>query len=201
MNAIKAALNMSNLSVPAKINRANFVLMALNGNPNYPGISGVLTSAQAAVDNLETAWKNAADGGKKLTALMHDAEAALMVEMSKVAHYVEDNGNSDPEKIHSAGLDLRIFKGQTIDANAYWVKNGKASGEIIVKIKAQLRTMYNWQYCLDPMATNAWIDMMSTHSRLHIENLTAGQKYWVRVCFIDKNGTHAFTNPISIIVI
>jgi hypothetical protein len=89
----------------------------------------------------------------------------------------------------------------TIDANAYWVKNGKASGEIIVKIKAQLRTMYNWQYCLDPMATNAWIDMMSTHSRLHIENLTAGQKYWVRVCFIDKNGTHAFTNPISIIVI
>jgi hypothetical protein len=201
MSIVKVVLNMSKLSVPAKINRAKFVVAELTGNPSYATPTPTLASVTAAINALETAWVNAEDGGKAKTALMHDAEAALMVLMTKLMHYIEDNSAGLPANVHSSGLTLRTFTGQTVPTNTYWVKNGKEIGEIVVKIKAHPRSTYRWQYSVDPIGPTTWVDYMSTRSRVYIKNLTVGLKYWIRVCYMDKNGEHAFTNPISVIVV
>ena len=201
MKAMKVALNMSTLSIPAKISRANFIVSGLTGNVNYPSPTPTLLSINNAITNLGTAWNNAADGGKTKTALMHDAEADLMILMNKLAHYIEDNSGGLVENIHSTDLTLKKFVGQSVPQNTYWVKNGEESGEIVAKIKAgPPHAVYHWQYTND-MGSNNWTDYMSTHSRVHIKNLMVGQKYWLRISYIDKNGEHTFTTAIEVIVV
>lgn len=200
-NSLKAVLNMSKLSVAAKINRARIIVESIDANPTvFITPNPDLITLNNAIDELEKAFTDASDGGKTKTAVMHDKEAEVMKLMNDLTAYVQAIADGDESVIHLASLYVKVFRGPGVDA--FSVERGENHGEVIVKVKAVRGACYHWQYCPEPIVTNNWIDAgESTQSRILIKGLTPGLVYWFRVAIVDKNGKHPFNTPLSIMVV
>jgi hypothetical protein len=196
---LKVALKMSKLSVPEKINKARNVHdavitnLSLFGNP-----SQLLSAVDAATNQLEDAWHNAQDGGKSLTALMHVKEHALMKLMNDLANYVESFCDNNEELVYMAKLDIK--KPASVNRPEFEVIQLDHQGAVGLRVKPRSKIIYKWQYCLDPIAANAWVTAKSTNvANAEIENLSVGELYWFRVVFISTSGEEAHA-PISLAV-
>jgi hypothetical protein len=189
MNKIlRVALNMSQLSVPGKINKATAIVAAINSNagvfttPNPP-----LNSVNAAILALQLAWNNAQDGGKTKKAIMHDREAKLMKLMIDLSHYVEALANGDESIVHLAAMDVKQKPVQNLPD--FEVKQLPESGSVKVRVKSHPNSMYKFQYSTD--GDTNWIDAkITTAARAVISGLQTGVKYFFRVVFLDKDGEH-----------
>ena len=196
---VKVALNMTKLSVPDKINRARFIVNCLTGNSNFTTPNPTLSTIVQAINNLEVAWNNAADGGKTKTALMHDAENALMNLMSRLAHYVEDTAANDENKIHSSGMDIKKPATAT-NKGDFYVEQSEESGVVIAKISSKGIAVYFWETSTDEGKT--WTQALEgTQSRVELSGLTPGQKYLFRVRYTDKEGPHPYSESLSLTVV
>jgi len=198
---VKAVLNMNGLSIPSKINKARLVTDAVSVNvgtfvspvPDIPTMT-------AAIDDLETAWHDAADGGKSKKAIMHDKEADLMKLMIKLAHYVEDTADGDENVIHLAALDTKKVTSRL--RNQFEVNYGSASGSVQLRVKALNGGIYKWQYSTDPTNASSWVAAGESFvSKFNISGLTPGKVYWFRVAVKNKTTDLGFSDLISIIVI
>lgn len=185
---VKVVLNMSELSVPEKISKARNVHDALADNATlFTNPSPSLNELDTAITDLEKAWLKAQDGGKSLTALMHDKEADLMRCMTGIGHYVENLCDNDPEIVHLAKLDVK--QKPVINRPVFEVHQLDHSGAVGLRVKPRGKTLYRWEYCLDPQGSNAWVVAKTTSlASAEIENLTVGGLYWFRVVFMGVNG-------------
>lgn len=197
-NSLKVALNMSTLSVPDKINKALTIVANITANPTvFTTPNPALATISAAITNLQTAWNNAQDGGKTLTAIMHDKEGDLMKLMNDLAHYVEGIANYDESIVHLAGMDVK--KKNIIPTVTFDAKPTKNAGEIRVRTKYIKYTFFKWQYSNDGIT---WLDFKTTStSKVIINGLTSAVKYWFRVALIDVNGEHEFNSPINCVAL
>ena len=99
---------MSKLTVPQKITQSRFVVDSISNNSAlFPSPIPTLPSVVDAINALENAWNDAADGGKHKTAMMHEKETDLMKIMFDVAHYVERVANGDSEVVVASGLYVK----------------------------------------------------------------------------------------------
>jgi len=89
MNKIlRVALNMSQLSVPDKINKATAIVAGISSNAGvFTSPTPALNTVNAAILALQIAWNNAQDGGKTKKAIMHDKETKLMKLVTDLSHY------------------------------------------------------------------------------------------------------------------
>jgi hypothetical protein len=199
--SVKVALNMNRLSVPAKINKARLIVEAVSGNMDiFESPSPDLSSVEEAIDDLETAWNEAADGGKSKKAQMHDKEAELLKLMNDLAHYVEAVADGDVNVIHLAAMDTKRPSAR-VQSDFEVTYNGE-SGKVVVKRKSVKNASYIWQYSPDPVSAVSWKDAgTTTQSKITIGGLTPGIKYWFRVAIVDKDGKHEFNSPVSIFAI
>jgi len=200
-NSVKAVLNMSKLSVAAKIKRAKLIVDSIAANtskftsPNPP-----LAIVNSAIADLEIAWKAAEDGGKTKTAIMHDKEAELMKLMFDVAAYVQNVANGNEAIIHLAALDVKKFSNPP--QTEFSVERGENHGEVIVKTKALRGACYVWQYSPDPVSKASWIVYsQNMFSKVTITGLNPGFVYWFRVIIINNKGVHETNMPLSIMVV
>lgn len=199
-NSLKVALNMSTLSVPDKINKATTIVAKITASPVvFASPNPALATVTLAIKDLQTAWENAQDGGKTLTAIVHDKEGDLMKLMNDLAHYVEGVAGYDENTIHLAGMDVK--KKTTPGSSATFEAKATANiGEAKVHTKYVKNTFYKWQYCPNPIGT--WVDYKTTStSKIIISGLTSGTKYWFRVALIDVDGEHPFGSPVSCAVL
>ncbi len=197
---LTVVLNMSRLSIPEKINKALSIHNAIKTNAAvFATPNPSLTDVLKAITELETAWHNAQDGGKSLTAIMHDKEENLMRIITNLAHYVEGVCKNDIEIIHLAKLDVRKTTSRTIID--FEIEQLDHSGAVGLRVKARKGVFYKWQYTLDPLSsTSVWTTAKTTNTAsTEIENLTVGSKYWFRVLFVDAGGEIA-NNPLSLII-
>ena len=73
-------------------------------------------------------------------------------------------------------------------------------GAVNLKVKAKLKTVYKWQYCIAPTNQQVWTTKLtSTVSRATIGNLVSGALYYFRVLFINNTGDHQ-THEIAFVV-
>jgi hypothetical protein len=189
--SLKVALNMSRLSVPEKMNKAKLIAASITNNasvfttPN-PSIALLTT----AINDLETAWNDAADGGKTKTAIMHDKEANLQKLLNDIANYVETLADGDESIVHLAALEIKK-KPNIKNLAEFEVVATDDRGAVNLKVKAKLKTVYKWQYCLSPTNQNSWVtDSTSVVSRATIGDLVSGALYYFRVLFVNTNGEH-----------
>jgi hypothetical protein len=197
---VKAVLNMNKLSVPSKINKARLIVEAISTNVGtFMSPMPDLITVNAAIDDLETAWNNAADGGKNLTVIMHDKEAALMLLMNSLAQYVTLTANGNEDIVHLAAMDTK--KTPTKVQSDFDVIYAADSGSVIARKKNVLRASYIWQFSTDPSAANWTEHGITTQSKTTISGLTPGVRYWFRVAVVDKDGQHPFLEPVSLIII
>ena len=197
---LKVVLNMSKLTVPQKITQSRFVVDSISNNSAlFPSPIPTLPSVVDAINALENAWNDAADGGKHKTAMMHEKETDLMKIMFDVAHYVERVANGDSEVVVASGLYVKK-QGQTHFAD-FTVEHTEHPGEVYLRVKPQYKTVYRWEYSKDTLGSHPWVAGVTTiTASANIQDLEEATKYWFRVVFIGKGGETIQYNPICLIV-
>lgn len=200
-SSLKAVLNMSGLTMAAKINRARVIVQAIDSHPNtFQSPNPDINTVKQAIDELEVAFSDASDGGKTKTKIMYDKEDTLMLLMNDLLGYVQMVAAGDESVIHLAAMSVRRFHGRV--ARGFSVEQGKDSGEVIITTQTVKGAIYFWEYISDPVREDGWVNAgNSVVSSMTVKELTPGTKYWFRVCYIDREGRHPFNEPLSLIVV
>jgi hypothetical protein len=197
-------LNLRTLSIPEKIARAQQIVAALTGNPNFTSPHPPLAQVTAAIGELEAA-ANAAQAArqeaKARTAAQNTREEALdQILMQLVAH-VESVAGSDQELIMSAGLDVRGPSAPSTSTPSAPPSLTATAGDHDGEIDLSWDTVrgarsYVVERSPDPPADTTWAHAaVSIRSSITIQGLTTGTRYWFRVAAITTNGQTAWSNP------
>lgn len=186
---LKVVLNMSDMSITEKINKAQLVLDNLSSNSTvFTSPGTVLTELGAAIAGLRAAQTAASDGGKTHTAVMHDKEEDLMKVMRQVAAYVDRIAKDDAGVVHLAGLDIKRARHHQLPE--FHADPGPAPGSVRVRCRAQEDVFYKFQYSPDPRTNVSWVTAVTGKiSRALITGLAPGF-YWFRVVLVDANSEH-----------
>jgi hypothetical protein len=199
-SSLKVALKIDKLSVAALINRGRVICDAILSNPaTFATPNPAIAAVQSAIDDLEAAAQDAADGGKTKTAIMHDKKDAVKKLLFDLAHYVESVANGDSEIVHLASMQEK--QKPVFHTPEFQVENGADRGDVWVRVKPKAKTVYRWEYCKDPIGTNTWTAFSTTAVAIeHIGPLDIGATYWFRVVFIGNGETIPY-QPQSIVVV
>lgn len=182
------ALNMSQMSVPQKINRGKQIADAISNNPGvFTNPAPSISVVYGAINDLEQAWGDTAGGGKNEVALMHDLEQILMSHLRLLASYVEHLAQGDELIIHLATLEVKAKPiQQKPDFEVFLPDDDGAVG---LRCKARKQTLYRWEYCKDPLANNQWTTAQLTGTcSTFIGNLDSNVMYWFRVVLVSPMG-------------
>jgi hypothetical protein len=106
----KIKLNLSSLSIPEKITKAQQVAASLMGNASFPTPSPALATVVLATNELITASSEAQAArqtAKEKTSIQNQKEDALDGLLTQLAAYVESVAGNNEVLILSAGMDPR----------------------------------------------------------------------------------------------
>jgi len=188
-HSLKVVLKISKDPVPVKINKSRLIVdtMALNA-PLFPNPVPSPAAVTAATNALENAWNDAADGGKTKIAMMHAKEDDLMKLLNDLAHYVERVANGDMEIVIAAGMAVKQ-PSHPSRRPAFEVIQAEDRGAVILRTRPRPKTVYKWEFCIDPITNNVWtLAKMTDVTTTNFGDLEVGTKYWFRVVYINKNG-------------
>ena len=187
-STMKVALNIRKISVPEKINRARFIVSTMISNIGvFQNPIPALNTVIAAINALELAWNNAADGGKQKTAMMHEKEDDLMKLMNDIANYVERVADGNTEVVTAAGMSVK--RKAVIVRPDFMVEQTEDRGVVLLRVKPRAKTVYRWEFCEDPHNENEWRVAHTTDvSTTFIEGVEVGRKFWYRVVLLNKFG-------------
>lgn len=199
-HSLKVVLKISKLSVPSKINRSRLITDAILSNAAvFPSPNPTIASIQSAIDELEIAWNEAADGGRTKTAIMHDKEDVLLKLMYDLAHYVEAIANGDESIAHLAGMATK--KRPVFHTPDFEVMHTDDRGAVRLRVKPHTKSAYRWEYCKDPMGANPWIVAKTTvQSTTNWGDLDVGSTYWFRVFYVGYFGDVLAADPVSLVI-
>lgn len=197
-------LNLKSLSIPEKLARSQQIVAALTGNPNFTSPHPPLAQVTAAINELETA-ANAAQAArqeaKARTAAQNAKEEALDQLLTQLVAHVESIAGSNQELIMSAGLDVRGMSALSAAAPAAPPSLTAAAGNHDGAIELSWDTVrgarsYVVERSPDPPAESTWTHAaVATRSRITLEGLTSGTRYWFRVAALTTNGQSPWSNP------
>lgn len=202
----KVKLNFSRLPIPEKIAKARQIVAALTGNPDFPDPTPAIPVLNNAIEGLETAFvasQAARQDAKTRTTEQNSAEDTLDRLFSQSASYVEAVAGDNESLIQSAAMDLRVAAVSTNEAPgapaALSATGGDHDGEIDLTWDTTPGSRsYIIEKSLDPPTPTSWAHAgVSTRSRITINNLTSGSRYWFRVAAINSNGQSGWSDPAT----
>ena len=196
MKKFVVSLNLREKSVPEKIEFGrhvnDFMTIAIG---TFATPSPTLASLLISVAEMEAAFNNATDGGKLLTSILHDKEAAFDTLMTALGKYVDNIAQGSETIIKSAGMDVKRDSAPipSIDkVTGLEAKTGKNTGEVdldwdvvrgklvyLVYVKADGETDDKYVLKLVPSASKATIT-----------GLTAGTRYWFKVIAVGSRSRY-----------
>lgn len=194
-------LNLRRLSVNEKVLRARQIVTALTGNANFPNPQPALAQMTAAINGLEGAALEAQEArqvAKTRTAAQNAKEEVLDQALMQLVLYVESVAGQNDELILSVGLDVR---GPTAPADsappALSATAGDHDGEIdLAWDTVRGARSYVVERSPDPPTDASWTHAaVSTRSRLTVEGLDSGTRYWFRVAAVTANEQGPWSNP------
>ena len=101
---LKVSLNFLDLTAADILSRAMAVYAGMNNNPAYPTPPVDMPTFKAAIDGLQSAITEAADGGKKAkTQLAHQKQAVIKI-LRQLGHYVEAACQENVTVLQSSGF-------------------------------------------------------------------------------------------------
>lgn len=203
MNKIK--LNLRGLGIPEKIARSQQIVAAMTGNASFSTPQPTLVQVTSAASDLNAAYA-AAQAARQETKTkiseQNQKEEALDRVLTQLASYVESISGEDEAKIMSAGMELRAAQSTTGDLNApaaLAASAGDRDGEIdLAWDKVDNARSYVIERSADPPTASSWTHAaVSTRSRVTIEGLTSGTKYWFRVAAVGSGGQSPWSDPAT----
>jgi hypothetical protein len=200
-------LNLRSHSIPEKLARAQQIVAALTGNPNFASPHPPLAQVTTVIDELEAASRAAQAArqeAKARTAAQNAKDEALDQTLTQLVAYVESVAGSDEELIMSAGLDVRAAHGpahtapNTSASISLTATAGDHDGEIDLSWDTvRGARSYVVERSPDPPSESTWTHSgVSTRSRTTVEGLNSGTRYWFRVAAVTSSGQTAWSNPV-----
>jgi hypothetical protein len=181
-------------------NKAEAIILALTGNPNFANITPKLTAI--------TAYKSALampDGAPRDTQVAA-TRATLSALLEQLARNLELTPNVTDAMLATTGFNLRkapTFSDEVLPAPGnVRLKNSGVSGVVQVLFEPPARAKaFEVGYTLDPN-DGPWTDggTCASSRGVGLTGLTRTKDYWVRVRAIGANGAGAWSDPATILV-
>jgi hypothetical protein len=195
----KAKLGFTILSIPNKVLKARNTVTLMTGNASYPTPNPTLATISTAADELETAYNEAADGGKTKTAVMRSKEQELDKLMIQLTAYVQEASNGNELVILSSGLEVAAPKTPPQDLPApqnLIAEMGTNEGEVYLRWKkVDKAKSYLLQSSADGATNWQTLNTVSTKSNAVIAGFTSGDKTWFRACAVGPKGNSPWSDP------
>jgi hypothetical protein len=198
-------LNFRRLPITEKIARARQIVQQMTDNAaNFPNPVPPLVDVTAAIDAADQARKDAEEArtlAKQRTAVLEEAEDALIKAMSRLASYVDSASAGKEDVILSSGMDTRAPRSA---ANlipgtppTITLTMGDHEGEIDASWDAvEGARSYILQMSPNEPKDDTWTQVaVVTVSKYTVKNLTSGTKYWFRVAAVGSGGQSAWSDP------
>lgn len=188
-------LELGRLSVSEKINRARRIVSMMTGNPLFPLPIPALADIVAATDALELA-QEALPGTKAQTIERNLRESELDELLITLQRYVEFIANGDKVIVLSSGMEVRDpnspvgILAAPSDFNAV---STRVEGQIKLDWKAvKKRTSYAVEWTTNPDEGQPF-NAECTKSKMTLNGLEPGVRYYFRVATISAAGTSGYT--------
>lgn len=203
---MKVKLNLRNLSIAAKVNKAKQMVAAISNNPNFPNPSPSPAVVTAVITKTETklAEQDSAQQLAKLKTMeVNECEDELDGVMNQLAAHVDSVAGGDEAKILSAGLDTRAAATSTTEPppppRALDATVGDREGELDASWDTVAGSKsYIIETSEDPPTPTSWKHAgVSTKSRFTIAGLPSGKRYWIRVAAINTAGQSGWSDPAT----
>ena len=206
MRRIKVGLK--DVPLPAQIQTGRLVVTSLDDSPNFPDAAPVRALLLAAVDELESSF-NAAQTARFFAATkvseQNQSAAAFKQAMAQVASWVASQSALDPNKIMTAGFNLKrgnTTLGALPAPTAFEVWPGAAEGTMdLFWGRVHGAKSYLIECALAGSESLDWkMVATSTNTKVSVSGLTSGQKYLFRVSAVGTAGQSPWSAPIAKIV-
>ncbi len=197
----RAVLNLSKKTVLFIVEKVRTIVTAMTGNATYPTPSPTLPTITTQVDDLETKYQDAIDGGKSKKVMVKTAKKTLMSSLSVLIGYIQGASGGDSDKILSAGVDVqkpRSSSGILNPPQRVRTKFGFMTGEILLLYGGVAkRLFYRIQINPTPGDANGWVDYTyTTKLRVLLTGLTSGREYAIRIATVSADGTGTWSDPV-----
>jgi hypothetical protein len=201
-------VGVTKMSVPAKIQFTRQIVLDMSNNPNFAAPSPELDTLSEAAAALELAYNSALQAranAKTQTSIMGQKSATLDLLLMQEASYVQNSSGGDKAKIESAGFDVRDTPtpiGQLPPPAEPKAVPSAHSGSINLSWKkVRGAKSYLIERALDSNQPLEWaVATMSTKTKVLVNTMTSGLRYWFRVAAVGSAGPGAWSEPISKIV-
>lgn len=195
----KVKLGFTILTIPDKVLKARNTVTLMTGNASYLTPNPPLAAISTAADELETAYNEAADGGKTKTAVMRSKEQELDKLMVQLTAYVQEASNGDELVILSSGLEVAAAKTAPQDLPApqnLVAEMGTNEGDIYLRWKkVDKAKTYLLQTSADGTGNWQTLSTVSTKANAVITGLKSGDKTWFRACAVGPKGNSPWSDP------
>lgn len=203
--AAKVRLRLSRLSVPELLERAQQIVSAMTGNPDFPTPNPPLASVTAAADDLDKANNTANTArmeSKAKTVLANEQADKLRGMLTNLGSYVENIANGKDAVINGAGMDVKApasagaVPGVVTGLEA---TTGDNDGEIDLSWNSiDGISSYVVERSLKPPPDAAWQHQGAvTKSRTTANGLASGTRYWFRVAAVGAKGQGGWSDIAS----
>jgi len=198
----KIRLNLSKLSIPDKVNKAEQIVLKMTGNANFPTPSPALLAITTAANELKTSYAEAQAARqtqKEKTATQNTREEILDELLTKEAAFVESVAGNNEEIILSSGMDMRAT-GVTATAppeqpQALAPFAGDRDGEIDLSWdRVPSAKSYVIEKSADPQAASWQHAGVATKAMFTAEGLPSGSRFWFRVAAVNNNGQSGWSD-------
>ena len=201
MNKTLAALKLPT-QVPALLGVAEAIVLAMSGNPSFPGPTPSLVAVAAALADLHDAEVATLTRTRGTVSVRNDKCAALNSLLVRLKAYVQGVADADPERaaelIERAGMSVkRAFVRAKLP---FEVMPGAVSGSVRLVVRsAGDRASYQWAWSTDGGAT--WRSAASTlQARTVLSGLTPGSTCSFRCRAVTKTGEGEWSETRSILL-
>ena len=193
------------LPVADKIQFARQIVTQMTGNANFGSPVPTLGSLTAAANALESAYNAAQTAmaqARAAISVQDDAAAALDLLLMQEGNYVENASGGDRSKIESSGFAVRNLGSAPIGdlpapSNVDVTPNENA-GTVNMRWR-RVRGAYSYvvQKAVDAPSLEWNTVADCTKSKVAVNTMVSGTKYWFRVAAVGAAGRSAWSDAIG----
>lgn len=200
---IDVVLDIRKLSPADLATKATAIKTALTGNAKFTGLAAALTSLGTEVATLETDQAlvlNKKSAVTEAVSARDDAQGAVINRLNALAAEVAKQAQTDADVV-SAGMRAKkqptpaAIPGQV---TGLAVTTSDTESALDAHCNSQAGADYfEYQTTVDPAGATGWaLKGTAKTSQWTIEDLTSGDKVWVRARAVNSKGSGAWSTPV-----
>ena len=192
------------LRAPSLLILFRHVIAKLTGNVFFPDPPHTLAAMNTLADELETATKNALQGGLAERELRNTLVEQTRTVLTQTANYVRAEANGDRQKLSTCGFDLARSQDPIGIPTVPHIKSGTATGrtgEVDIRWTKERGAFVSkvLRCTTDPAVDPKWEEVaITTRTRYFAEGLEPYKAYWFAVTAIGAAGESAMSEPVLV---